>query len=59
MLVVECWLFGFTTIDQALAAIDQINSDYKRHCDAARALAVEYFDAKRVAARMLADLGMT
>lgn len=51
-------LFGFTRMDEVLAAIDTINSDYRRHCEAARALAVEYFDAKKVAGRMLADLGM-
>jgi hypothetical protein len=51
-------LFAFTTAEQALAAIDRINSEYRRHCDAARDLAREYFDAKKVAAKMLADLGM-
>lgn len=51
-------LFGFTTADEALAAIDRINSDYERHCRRAREIAVEYFDAKKVAGRMLADLGM-
>jgi glycosyltransferase involved in cell wall biosynthesis len=51
-------LFAFTTADLALAAIDRINSDYNRHCDAARSIAREYFDAKRVAAKMLSDLGM-
>jgi hypothetical protein len=51
-------LFAFTTADQALAAIDRINSDYAKHCDAARAIAREYFDAKKVAAKMLSDLGM-
>ena len=51
-------LFGFTTAEQALAAIDAINGDYAGHCRAARELAEEYFEAKRVAGRMLADLGM-
>jgi hypothetical protein len=51
-------LFPFTTTEEALAAIDQINSDYHRHCLAARAIAEEYFDAGKVAARLLADLGM-
>jgi hypothetical protein len=51
-------LFAFTTHDDALAAIDRINCDYATHCAAARDLAVEYFDAKKVAAKMIADLGM-
>jgi len=51
-------LYGFSTVDQILAAIDRINSDYERECAAARAIAQEYFDAKRVAGRMMADLGM-
>jgi hypothetical protein len=51
-------LFSFTTTDEGLAAIDQINGDYRRHCLAARAIAEEYFAADKVAARLLADLGM-
>jgi hypothetical protein len=51
-------LFSFATIDEGLAAIDQINSDYRRHCLAARAIAEEYFETGKIAARLLADLGM-
>jgi hypothetical protein len=51
-------LFAFTTMDEALAAIDAINSDYRRHCEAARAIAEEYFEARSVAARLLADVGL-
>jgi len=51
-------LFAFTTMDDALAAIDAINSDYRRHCEAARAIAEEYFEARSVAARLLADVGL-
>jgi hypothetical protein len=50
-------LFGFTTMDEALAAIEAINSDYRRHCEAARAIAEEYFEATRVAARLLDEIG--
>lgn len=52
-------LFAFSTIDQALAAIDAINSDYRRHCIAARAIAEEYFAAEKIAAKLLADVGLT
>ena len=51
-------LFSFTSVDEARAAIDQINGDYRRHCLAARAIAEEYFEAGKVAARLLTDLGM-
>lgn len=51
-------LFAFRTMDEALAAIEAINGDYARHCQAARALAVEYFAAETVAARLLTDLGL-
>ena len=52
-------LFAFSTIDQALAAIEAINSDYRRHCLAARAIAEEYFAAEKIAAKLLADVGLT
>ncbi len=51
-------LFAFTTMDEALAAIDTINSDYRRHCEAARAIAEEYFDARTVTARLITDIGL-
>lgn len=51
-------LFAFETPDQALAAIEAINADYARHSRAARAVAEEYFRAQRVAAKLLADVGL-
>lgn len=51
-------LFTFTTMEEVLTAIDRINSNYAYHCKAARALAAEYFEARGVAARFLADLGL-
>jgi hypothetical protein len=51
-------LFGFTTMEEALAAVEAINGDYPRHCRAARAIAEEYFDAPKVAAKLLADVGL-
>jgi hypothetical protein len=51
-------LFGFSTKEEALDAIDAINSDYRRHCEAGRAIAEEYFEARSVAARLLADIGL-
>jgi hypothetical protein len=51
-------LFAFTTMEDVLAAIDAINSDYRRHCQSARALAEEHFEATAVLRRFLADLGL-
>lgn len=50
-------LFALTTMESALSAIDAINGDYRRHCDAARAIAEEFFDARGVSSRLLSDLG--
>jgi hypothetical protein len=51
-------LFAFSTMEQALAAIQAINADYRRHCEWARAIAEEYFAAPKVAAKLLQDLGL-
>ncbi len=50
-------LYGFSTMEEILAAIDRINSDYKRECETAREIVREWFDAKKVAGKMLGDLG--
>jgi hypothetical protein len=52
-------LFGFLTMDEALAAIDAINADYERHCRGARRVAEEMFAAPRVGAKLLHDVGAT
>src|SRR2546422_4394566 len=41
-------MFRFTSLDDAAAALEAINSDYERHCRAARAIAETHFDSKRV-----------
>jgi hypothetical protein len=51
-------LFAFSTIDDTLCAIETINRDYRRHCQAARAIAEEYFDAAKVAGDLLNRLGV-
>jgi hypothetical protein len=51
-------LFAFETIDDILAAIDAINSDYSRHSRAARAIADEFFRAETVLAKVLNELGL-
>lgn len=51
-------LFGVETVEEALEATDEINADYRRHCEAAREIAVEYFNADKVAAQFLRDVGL-
>ena len=49
-------LFQFSTMNEILAAIDAINSDYRAHCHAAREIASEYFDARKVASALLKEI---
>ncbi len=46
-------MFRFTTVAEAAQALEAINADYERQCRAARDLAETYFDAKKVAERIL------
>ena len=45
-------LFAFSTVDEAVAALDAVESDYRRHCEAARALAEREFAAEKILARL-------
>ncbi len=51
-------LFSFKTVDDAVAAIDDMNSDYPRHRQHARALAEEYFHSRKVLPRLLQKVGL-
>jgi hypothetical protein len=51
-------LFAVSSVEEAGEAIDAVNGDYRRHCEAARELAFAFFEARGVAARLLADLGL-
>lgn len=48
-------LFAFATPAEAEAALATVESDYRRHCEAARAVAERELDATRVLTRLLAD----
>ena len=50
-------LFAFATVDNALEAIERMNGDYEKHRAAARALAEQYFDSRRVLTRLLDIVG--
>src|SRR5262249_12885326 len=51
-------LFDFATHDEALAAIDRIAGDYRRHARAARELAREYFAGERVVGALMVEAGL-
>lgn len=44
---------GFKTPEEALNGIEDVNSRYTKHCEAARAVAKEYFDAHCVLTELL------
>jgi hypothetical protein len=50
-------LFAFSTLDEAVASIERFNADYAAHSAAARLLAEQWFDARKVLARMLEQVG--
>jgi glycosyltransferase involved in cell wall biosynthesis len=51
-------VFPFRDADDVVAALAEIERDYARHAAAARALAEDRFEARKVLARMLADWGI-
>lgn len=50
-------IWGFRSIEQAVAAIEAVNADYRRQCEAARAIAERYFRAETVLEHLLHDAG--
>jgi hypothetical protein len=51
-------LLAFSTEDEACEAIDQVESDYSRHSEAARAVACEHLNSKKVLRSMLQRIGL-
>jgi glycosyltransferase involved in cell wall biosynthesis len=49
-------LFAFRGLDDAAAALDEIEADPERHSAAAREIAEEYFAAEKVLSRLIADV---
>ena len=49
-------LLTFSTLDEAAAGVEAINSNYERHATAGRDIAVEHFDSDKVLTKLLADL---
>jgi hypothetical protein len=48
-------LLSFRTLDQAVAAIKDIDARYAHHAEAARAIAETYFDADKVLAQLIEE----
>jgi hypothetical protein len=46
-------LIPFSTPEEALAGLEEVNSRYEFHCRAARAVAEEYFDSAKVLNRLI------
>lgn len=51
-------LFGFTTMEEVLKAIEAVESDYEAHSGAAREIAAEYFRAETVVASLMERAGL-
>jgi hypothetical protein len=51
-------LFGFRTLEDVLAAVDAIESDYEGHCRGAREIASEHFAAEKVVGSMMERVGL-
>ena len=51
-------LLAFSTLDEAVAGVKEIDGSYERHCRAAREIAHEYFDSDKVLIRLLQTLGV-
>jgi hypothetical protein len=57
-LPIGCGLFAFSTLDEAVSAIERIESNYRLHCEAARTIAEEQFKSETVLTRLLHDAGV-
>jgi hypothetical protein len=51
-------LFAFSTMEDILAAVEQINGAYEKHCRAAAAIARELLSCEVVLTKMLDDIGL-
>lgn len=52
-------LFAVRTVEEAAAAIETITADYMTHARAAREIAAEYLDAKKVLAKLIKEIGIS
>ncbi len=50
-------MLAFSNADEAADAITRVIEDYEAHCTAAREIAEEYFDSRRVLGALLDSVG--
>jgi hypothetical protein len=50
-------LVCFSTLEEAVAGVEEISNHYESHCRAAREIAEEYFDSDKVLTRLLEIMG--
>jgi len=51
-------VFAFSSVEDVIEALEEIDRDYPRHARAARAIAEEHFEARTVIERMLEEGGL-
>jgi hypothetical protein len=51
-------LFAFRGLDDIPPMLESINSDYRKHSDAAKEIAAEYFDADKVLRQLMCEAGV-
>jgi hypothetical protein len=51
-------LLTFSTLEEAVSAVNRVLADYEAHAEAARELAERYFDSDLVLGRLLTEIGM-
>jgi hypothetical protein len=58
LLPTDAGVLAFTSLDEAVEGVRAVVTDYERHAQAARDIAVEHFDSDRVLSRLLDRLGV-
>lgn len=51
-------LFAVKTVEEAAAAIEEVNGNYEKHSKAAYEIACEYLDARKVLSKFLSEIGI-
>ncbi|HEY8650612.1 MAG TPA: hypothetical protein VIL70_06825, partial [Chthoniobacterales bacterium] len=52
-------LLAFTTLEEASDGAEKIRSNYEHHCQAAHALAEEFFDSDKVLRKLLSEISIS
>jgi len=54
----DAGLFAFSTMDEIVEAVRQVNADYTKHSRVAREIAIEFFEAEKVLRQLLERAGV-